>query len=403
MTSRRRALLLSLAYLGFISLGLPDGVLGVAWPSIRASFLLPLDAVGSLLAMSASGYVLSSLLSGHILSRMNVGALLAVSCVATATSLLAYAVTPLWSIMVATAFVAGLGAGAIDAGINTYMATQFGARTLNWLHAFYGIGATSGPLIMTQVMLAGRAWRWGYAVVGLGVLALGACFAVTRALWATPTDATPSAGAHGAVPLASTLRLPATWLYLAAFFVYTGIEACFGAWMYSVFAEGRGIPMATAGAWASAYWGALTAGRVGFGFVVGHAGLHQLLRASLLMIVGGATLVCLHLTPLLSLLGLLLAGLGCGPIFPSLIATTPRRLGEAHTANAVGFQVAAAALGQALLPTVMGTLAAGAGLEVIPVGLMLAGIFLGWLYELLARARPVAANAITPTPAIDVA
>lgn len=401
MASRSRALLLVLAYLGFVSLGLPDGLLGVAWPSIRGSFRLPLSALGALLVMFASGYVASSLASGFILARMGVGTLLAGSCIATATSLFVYALTPWWSLMVAMALLAGVGAGAIDAGINTYMAMHASTRMLNWLHAFYGIGATSGPLVMTQVMIAGLSWRWGYAAVGFGVLALAICFACTRGMWSAPASATAAAAPSLAEPVASTLRMPATWLCIIAFFVYTGIEACLGAWMYSLFAEARAVPMATAGAWASGYWGALTAGRIVCGFVVDHAAPHRLLRLSLAAIVCGAALVWMNPSPLASGCGLLLAGFGCGPIFPSLIATTPTRLGAAHTANAVGFQVAAAALGQSLLPAAMGALAARAGLEAISAGLVVAAIALGTVYELLQRVE-VVATATSETAAPDL-
>ena len=150
MQQPSRRLLIGLAYVGFVSLGLPDGLLGVAWPSIRTFFHLPLDALGTLLVMFTVGYLVSSCSSGRLLARLNVGALLALSCVATAISLLGYALTPQWWIMVVLGLLSGLGAGAIDAGVNTYAATHYSARTVNWLHACYGIGATGGPVIMTS-------------------------------------------------------------------------------------------------------------------------------------------------------------------------------------------------------------------------------------------------------------
>ena len=144
---RTHLLLIGFTYIGFISLGLPDGLLGVAWPSIRAFFALPLDALGPLLVMFTIGYLLSSFNSGRLLSRLNVGVLLALSCLATAISLLGYALASRWGIMVAFAWLSGLGAGAIDAGLNTYAATHFSPRVVSWLHACYGIGATSGPVM----------------------------------------------------------------------------------------------------------------------------------------------------------------------------------------------------------------------------------------------------------------
>jgi fucose permease len=360
---RRARLLLGLCYLAFVSIGLPDGLLGVAWPSVRASFDLGLDALGSLLIVSTAGYVTASFCSGWLLRRVSVGALLALSCVATAASVFGYAGAPWWAFMVAMASLAGLGAGAIDAGLNTFVATHYSARTLNWLHAFYGGGAASGPMLMTSVLAAGLAWQWGYALVGIGQLVLAAGFAATLAYWPrAATGALGSAADAEVVAASHTLRLPAVWLGIAAFFVYTGLEAAAGAWAFSLFVEQRGIAMGAAGAWVSGYWAALAAGRVATGFVLGRASIDSVLRGAITGMTVGAALLSADLGPLVSGVALVAVGGCAGPIFPSLIAATPRRLGTSHTANAVGFQIAAAAIGQALLPALAGILAQRAGL-----------------------------------------
>jgi fucose permease len=410
----RPFLLLALSYVGFVSLGLPDGLLGVAWPSIRASFGLPLDALGPLLVASTSGYVLSSFASGGLLARMSVGTLLVLSCLATATSLLGYALAPAWWVMVAFGLLAGLGAGAIDAGLNTHVATHHSARTLNWLHAFYGLGAAGGPVLMASVLMMGLAWQRGYALVALGQVILAACFLATVRFWPPPGGAgAPGrpggpAGTSAAAPRpassAGTLRLPAAWLGIVAFFVYTGLEASAGAWAYSLLTESRRVSAMTAGTWVSVYWGGLTAGRLVFGFLVGAAPLHVLLRASILGIVVGAGLVTLDLGPHPTFLGLALLGLACGPIFPSLIATTPERLGDAHAANGVGFQIAGAALGQSLLPALVGVLASRMGLEVVGPALLVAAVTLFAAHEAIVRAPALARSSarrrlIPPVPA----
>src|SRR5436190_18788275 len=158
-------LLIGLAFLGFISIGLPDGLLGVAWPAMRAYFGLPIDALGGLLVMYTAGYLTASFSSGRLLAHLNVGALLALSCLATGLSLTGYALSARWWPVLLLGALAGLGAGAIDAGLNTFAATHFSARIVTWLHAFYGIGAFSGPLLMTSVLHAGRAWQMSYAIV----------------------------------------------------------------------------------------------------------------------------------------------------------------------------------------------------------------------------------------------
>jgi fucose permease len=374
-----------LAYLGFVSIGLPDGLLGVAWPSIRAFFDLPLDALGVLLVMFTMGYLLSSFSSGHLLTHINVGSLLALSCMATAASLLGYALTPQWSMMVVLGMLAGLGAGAIDAGLNTYAATHFSPRSVNWLHACYGVGATLGPLIMTSVLMAERPWQWGYGIVGIWQLLLAACFALTYRRWpisGASADRLASAPVRAASS-GSMLRQPVMWLSIAVFFIYTGLEAAAGVWSYSLFTEARAIPASTVGMWVSVYWGGLTVGRLLSGIVVGFVPVRLLLRLCIVGIALGATLIWQHWAEMLSFLGLALMGLSAAPVFPTLIATTPARLGGEHTANGVGFQIAAAVLGASLLPTILGVQARSLGLEIVGPSLLTAAVLLLGLYEAL--------------------
>lgn len=384
---RAHCLRIGLAYLGFVSLGVPDGLLGVAWPSIRAFFALPLDALGPLLVLFTLGYLVSSFSSGRVLTSITVGSLLALSCLATGISLLGYALASRWGIIVAFAGLAGLGAGAIDAGLNTYAATHLSPRVISWLHACYGVGATSGPIVMASVLGAGFPWQWGYGLVGLGQLLLAGCFGLTVRLWAMPAPAQDRATLR---PLErasnrSTLRLASVWLSIAVFFVYTGLEAAAGAWVYSLWTERRGLPAMTAGAWVSVYWGCLTAGRLASGVILSWVTMRQLLRLCILGLAVGATLIWLHPTSLMSGLGLALIGLAAAPIFPALIATTPERLGEAHAANSIGFQIAAAVLGQALLPATIGFLARSLSLEVVGPMLLLSALVLLGLYEALMR------------------
>jgi fucose permease len=381
----RPILLLGLAFLGFVGLGLPDGLLGVAWPSIRSHFGLPLDALGALLVAWTAGYVASSFGSGRLLARLGVGGLLAASGLATTLSLAGFAVTPSWWGMVALGHLAGLGAGAIDAGLNTHVATHHGPRLLNWLHACYGVGAAAGPALMTAVLMAERSWQSGYALVAAGQALLTVGYLGTRRHW---NDA-PGSGAAATTRATSraTLRLPATWWGCAAFFVYVGLEASAGAWLFSLLVEARGLPMARAGSTVSVYWGCLMAGRLLFGMAVGLAPVRWMLRGSIALLALAAALLALRLGPVATLAAVALLGLVAGPVFPSLIATTPARVGEAHVANAIGFQVAAAALGQSLLPALAGILAERAGLEILGPLLLGAGLALFLIHEALPGQR----------------
>jgi fucose permease len=385
-------LLVALAYLSFVSLGLPDGLKDVAWPSIRAYFQLPIDALGWLLVMFTTGYLISSFSSGRLLALVSIGTLLALSCLATAISLIGYALAPAWSVMVALGTLAGFGAGAIDAGLNTFAATTFSARMVNWLHASYGIGAATGTGIMTSVLAGHHAWQRGYLIVGGWQLLLALCFGLTRKRWLT-MGASNALKDSSSIPVARasnlrTLRLPVVQLSIGVFFVYTGVEAAAGIWAYYLFTESRAVSPITAGIWVSVYWGGLTLGRLLCGLVIEHIAVRWLLRVCLVSIALGATLIWLGGASFLSFAGLGLMGLASAPVFPAMISATPLRLGEAHIANGVGFQIAAAVLGQSLLPTVVGVLAGRIGLEVIGPTLLIAACLLLGLFEALTSVSP---------------
>lgn len=371
-----RTLLIGLAFAAFISLGLPDGSNGVAWPSIRASFNLPLDAIGSLLATFTFGYLVSSFSSGRLLSLMSVGTLLAASCLVTSVSMIGYALAPEWWVMVAIAALAGLGAGAIDAGLNTFAAAQFSARMVNWLHACYGIGAATGPMIMTSVLAAHHPWQRGYAIVGAAQLALAFCFVMTRRWWPKVSKGIAETPKVARASNITTLKMPLVWLSIALFLIYTGIEAAAGTWAFSLFTEARAVSISTAGTWVGIYWGCVTLGRLLSGAAAGFVSNDKLVLFGIVGMAVGAALIWSNVTTDLAFVGLGLMGLASAPVFPSLIAATPARLGPAHTANAVGFQIAAAVLGQSFLPAMIGMMARRLGLEIVGPSLFFLAVVL---------------------------
>lgn len=384
---QRGALLVGLAYAAFISLGLPDGLTGVAWPSIRTTFGLPLDALGAMITFSGVGYLVSSFSSGRALTRMGVGWLLILSCLATAVCLIGYSLTPVWAAMVGLATLGGLGAGAIDAGLNTYAAENFRPRTVNWLHASYGLGAASGPIIMSSVIGMGLSWRLGYAIVGVAQVLLAGCFLLTRQEWhahAEEAQAVPTPSA----PMLQTLRLPATWLSILLFFLYTGLEVAAGQWLYTLLTEARHLTPLQAGTAVSVYWGSLTVGRLLSGVVVEHMRVRTLLWLCMLGAALGALLLWLNLAPWIAFVGVALLGMALAPMFPSFIALTPGRMGATHAANTVGFQIAAAMLGGASLAGGFGLLAGRAGLEALGPFLLVVALLLAGVFEILERQAP---------------
>ncbi|WP_216329613.1 MFS transporter [Deinococcus aestuarii] len=392
----RRPLLALLAFLAFISLGLPDGLLGVSWPSIRGDFGVPLDALGLLAAVQMAGYLTSSFLSGRILRVLPIGTVLALSTLAAALALLGFALTPLWPLLLALGFLAGLGGGAIDAGLNAYGAAHFSARTLNWLHAFFGLGTTLGPLIVTAVLNSGNVWRWSYVIVGSAQLLLALVFALTRGRW---VDAAAS-GAEAAAPVPAartrdTLRRPIVWLGMLTFFFYSGLEMATAQWSYSLLTLGRGVPEGAAGLFVSLYWGSLMVGRILFGLIANRVPLVGTLRLCLIASALGALLFWLEPTRPLSVAGLMTIGFFLAPIFASLISLTPGRVGRAHADSAIGFQIASAGLGGATLTALVGVIARAGGLELIGVCIVVAAVLLLALYEVFIRVG----SGTTATPA----
>lgn len=381
--------LLILAFVAFIALGLPDGLLGVGWPSIRADFSISLDAIGLFLTAVVSGYVTSSFLSGYLLSRFGVGRLLAVSCLLTGVALIGYTLVPGWWMMVLLGILAGLGAGAIDAGLNTYIAANFNEGIMQWLHAFWGVGTTTGPVIMTFGLTALNSWRFGYRVVGGFQILLATCFVLTLSMWvqrpARSIGETKSKLTDFKTPITETLRQPQVWLSMVLFILYVGTESSLGTWTFTLLTESRGIDVKLAGILAGSYWFTFTLGRIAAGLVARRVDVTKLVLGGLAGALLGTGLLIWNPAPLANLAAVAIIGISIAPIFPAMTSGTSSRVGERHAANTIGMQMAAAGLGTALLPGLTGVLARQISLEVIPVVLLVTYIALLGFYILAAN------------------
>lgn len=397
--------LVVLAYVAFIALGLPDGLLGVGWPSIRASFSIPLDAIGMLLTAAVTGYMTSSFISGFLLSRLGVGRLLAASCALTGVALIGYTLVPEWWMMVLLGVVAGLGAGAIDAGLNTYAAAHFGEGLMQWLHASWGVGVTIGPIIMTIALTSLNSWHAGYRVVGGFQLALAACFVLTLAMWerngAPAGSEEPKRLTDYKTPMGETLRQPQVWLSITLFFLYVGAETSLGTWTYTLLTESRGIAPTIAGLFAGSYWATFTVGRVVAGVFARRAGVNLLVMGGLVGALAGALLLIWNPAAWVNLLAVGLIGIAIAPIFPALMSGTSQRVGEKYAANTIGMQMAATGLGTAVIPSTMGILARHITLEVIPVYLLVVYAGLFGFYLLAAKSRQPQTESFVQSPAAE--
>ncbi|MBN2657343.1 MAG: MFS transporter [Spirochaetales bacterium] len=376
---------IALSFIAFISLGMPDGLLGVAWPGIRSTFSLPLDALGFLLVFSTAGYMASSFFSGLLVRRFGIGGLLGLSCSLTAGALLIYFLTPFWSLLFLAVFFGGLGAGAIDAGINTYVEKHYSERMMQWLHASFGIGVTLGPLVMTAGIALTGQWRPGYLVVSLAQFSLAFVFFSSVHLWQKDEVKNHKEEHHETdASIGETLRRPRALLSMLMFFIYTGVELGLGLWSYSLLTISRGVPSGVAGVVTGSYWAMFTVGRILAGWYTRKMSVRTILYASLGLALTGTLLVALNPGIWPTVAGIGIIGFAIAPVFPSLISDTGNRVGVRHVSNTIGMQISAAGFGAAVVPSLAGVFARIYGLEVIPL-YMMAALGLLFLSILLSR------------------
>lgn len=378
--------LIGLIYIAFIALGIPDSIKGVAWPSMRADFSLPIDALGAMMFAATAGYMTTSFLSSKLLARLGIGKLLAVSFTLMAASLLGYTLVPAWWMMVLLSVVGGLGAGAVDGGLNTYVAANYDEKIMQWLHASYGVGATLGPAVMTFALTYFASWRAGYRVVFAIQALLVIVFTLCLPIWKrseNPTDIdAPKKLTDYRTPIAETLKRPRAWLSALLFFLYVGAEISIGAWTYSLLTESRGVSVGMAGFITGSFWAMFTIGRFVAGFFAKKVGVNAMVQGSLVGALAGGLLLVWNPFQLANLLAVAVIGFSFAPIFASLMSGTAARVGNHDAANTIGMQMAATGLGGAVIPATLGVLARQLSLEVIPICLVVAFAVLLGVYRL---------------------
>jgi fucose permease len=394
---RAHVIVLVCAFASFIMLGLPDGMLGVAWPSISRDLGIPLGNMGLLLAGSTAGYVTTTALLGTLLRRFGYRVVFLAAAASMTAGGVAIASAPSAAWLVSAMAVIGVGGGLLDGGLNAYGAAWFGPRNLNWLHACYGIGATIGPLVMTPIVVSRYSWRWGYGVYTLYATAILILFIVFRRSWhrsSTTTGMTSREDATERQPVSPQVHPAPSGRRLSAmvagsillFFLYTGLELVAGQWAFSLLTIGRGMNPAAAGLAVTFYWGALTAGRILFGFVSSFAPKPvSVLRVCWTTAFLAIILMQITAPPAVGTIGRTLLGFSLAPMFPLLIGETPVRVGSRHSDHVIGFQVAAAGLGAVAMITLIGIGVEMRSLEVVPRALLAVIILFGLLQEVLIR------------------
>lgn len=388
MARKTRWVPVTIVALAFAALGLPDGALGVAWPSMRRDFALPVSAFGVLILIMMAGHLVASVGSGPAAARVGSARLLLWSNLALAASALGFALAPArWALMFA-GLGAGLAAGLIDAGLNAYAAARFSPGLITSLHACFGAGATLGPLLMGRVLEHGRSWRGGFGAIACALGAMTLALAFARRRLDEPDPAMTETALPCVPRLAETLRHPGVWLGAVLFCLYTGLEATPGRWAYSLLAEARGMAPERAALAAAAYWGSMSVGRASWGAAARWLAPRVVLRVCLACAPVGALLVWTGSAGPLAVVGLVILGLCFAPVFPLLTALTSDRVGASHAGHAIGLQVAAASLGGGVLPGGIGLIARRTGLEVLGPFLFVAALATLLLYQVVeARSR----------------
>lgn len=387
-----RTLLLVIIYLAFISLGLPDSLLGTAWPAAYRELGVSVSMAGFLYAVVSFGTIISSLNSGRIIRRFGTGVTTTVSVAMTAAALLGFSVSPGFGIMFFFAIPLGLGAGSVDAALNNYVALHYGARHMNWLHSFWGIGASLGPAIMSFCLTRGS-WRSGYATIGWIQTALVMVLIGSLPLWTRLSAASKAGQNAGRIFSAKELvKMPGARQVLIAFFCYCAVEATAGLWGSSFLVLTKGIAPDTAASWVSLYYFGITFGRLLSGFLTLRISNKNLVRLGQGLIVLGILLIMTASMDVVLLCGFFTIGLGCAPIFPALIHDTPENFGSEASQSFMGLQMACAYVGTTVMPPLFGFLGENLSMGLLPIYLLVNTLVMVAMLERLNRIKAAKAS-----------
>lgn len=358
-------LLLVIIYLAFISLGLPDSLLGSAWPVMQSDFGKSLDTAGYLYMIISAGTIVSSLVSGRLNDLLGTGKVMVISVLLTAGALLGFSFAPSFIWLVICAIPLGLGGGAVDAALNNYVALHYKASHMSWLHCFWGVGASIGPIIMSFYISHQGSWEKGYFTISMLQIGLTIILFLSLPLWAKVAKMTGNTTAVSETATsieenpkaAKPLKIKGVKFALLTFLFYCGVEATMGLWGSSYLVNSKGMSAAVAAQWVSLFYAGITIGRLVTGFITMKVNNTLLIRAGQFIIILGGILLVLPLPNIVSLLGFIAVGLGCAPIYPCMIHETPSRFGRANSQAIIGYQMAVAYVGSTFLPPLFGLIA----------------------------------------------
>ena len=379
-------LLLPIIYLAFISLGLPDSLLGSAWPSMYPLLGVPVSHAGILSMIISFGTIVSSLNSDRLTRALGAGKVTAISVGMTAAALFGFSVSTQFWMLCLWAVPYGLGAGSVDAALNNYVALHYESRHMSWLHCMWGIGTMVSPMVMGRVLAGGGPWTAGYRYIALFQIALTAVLFLSLPLWQKRTDETAEGGtAPQALSLGQVFRLPGAKEVMLCFFCYCALETTAGLWASSHLTLTRGVAADTAASFASLFYIGITAGRAACGFLTLKLSDTQMIRLGQGVLAVGVAALLVPGPQLLALAGLVLVGVGCAPIYPSIIHATPDHFGADRSQAVIGIQMASAYVGNLVMPPLFGLLANNITPALFPFYLLALLVLMVVMHEQLVR------------------
>ena len=381
-------LLLVIIYLAFISLGLPDALLGAAWPSMYPQFDVPVSYAGIISMIIALGTVVSSLQSDRLTKKLGTGKVMALSVLMTAMALFGFAASHSFGMLCLWAIPYGLGAGSVDASLNNYVALHYESRHMSWLHCMWGVGASAGPYIMGYALTAGWGWNSGYHIIAVLQIVLTAILFCSLPLWKQrPAEVLQDGKVQNikALSVREVLQLAGAREILVCFFCYCALEQTTGLWASSYLTLHKGVSADTAATFASMFYLGITVGRALSGFLTMKLNDVQMIRLGEVIIGIGVLVMLLPFGQSLSLAGLILIGLGCAPVYPCVIHSTPAHFGADKSQAIIGIQMACAYVGTCLMPPVFGLIANHITVALLPVYLLIILVLMVIMHELLCK------------------
>lgn len=364
-------LLLSLIYLAFISLGLPDSLLGSAWPTMREVFGVPISYMGFVSMITSGGTICSSLLSERLTRKFGTRYVTVVSVFLTSAALFGFSMTTSFWVLCLWAIPYGLGAGAIDAALNNYVALHYNSRHMSWLHCFWGVGTIVSPYVMSWALVNAN-WQQGYRVVSGIQAAIAVILLLTLSVWKVNQNKEVTAEDSKVLGIRGALKVKGVPYLLLGFFCYCAAENTTMLWASSYLVEARNVSKELAAAFGSLFFIGITAGRFLSGIVSETLGDRNMIRIGTFIIVCGAALVLLPVSSdLPALTGLVVIGIGCAPIYPSIIHSTPMNFGAENSQAIIGIQMASAYTGSTFMPPLFGLIANHINIKLFPVYILL--------------------------------